>query len=232
MKLTIVLVTIGIVASFSWAAGLSYEIGYFSQYTNVLGGVAWDDPVVQGSLSGSLPLAGSGGIWASWPANGAPGYGQEVDLWFGGSRSWISYSIYWIAVHPLERAGDDILAPYVSLDPPGLSVGGLKVNSYLRCYHFRCADVTRSSGTFTYGGVNVSHRSELNPSATLQLGWDTGSFGGDEGLIGELKLKAKVPLGPKLHLLLMPARISFPLSGAPDREVQYAASIGLGASLP
>lgn len=217
-------------------AGLSSNIGYYSQYPDLLGGIAYDGPVVQGSLSGSLPtLTGkelSGGVWASWPTSGAPGYGREVDLWVGSSHLWLTYSLYWIAVHPLERTADDVLAPYLSLDPPALPVASWKLQGYARCFHFRRSTFDESRGTFLYGGLVLSDPSSwLNQSLNFQLGWDTGSFGREEGLLAEVKGTASIKLSPGLKLNVMPIRVQFPISGAADRHMEYTAGLGLAANV-
>ena len=167
------------------------------------------------------------GLW--WSAGGGQ-YGMEVDYYAGltgpiGRGVWDLTAMFYDMDAVMTWGPADMLELTASYKQP--ITGRLSVGGAFRWMQPTGAGMPKGA-PMVYGqidyGLPVAKRVALNLSA--KVGYDTGVFGGDAGIIARPSAALVWQVGPRTAVDLM-TEVSWPVAGIQDRTTNVIVSLGV-----
>jgi len=175
---------------------LSFSSGVFSDYLGLDGAVFHPAPVIQSSITASLPCGFYLNLWDSEPLGRrgiVPNFGRENDYTFG----WASHvrgisfdaSTTYINVVPLTQLprGDVLLLTLRTGRALKFGKGFSAEPHVLLRQALPVRGSTPNGGFFVFAGSGLSHKiGKADAAANFEVVHDTGAFGFREGFLGRI----------------------------------------------
>lgn len=168
------------------AVELTGELGFWSQYVGETGGVYHDRPVLQTELIAAFRSGLYVGAWAS--RTDGPyreTWGDEVDVFVGFEpNDNLDVGVMYILAPKDELS--DWGSAYLKLSTPPLLEKGWSLVGFLKAdYYWPLESLTEAEGAYNFriGGQFSQEWERWSSAQRLEVLYDTGTFGSEEGYL-------------------------------------------------
>lgn len=214
------------------------SVTYWTQYLGSAGGMFYEDPVIQTSITVPLPNDFYFNFWHSTGFNDSDlssDYADEIDLTLGWSGAWNEFSLdigiaYLDIVDVFKFNDQDIIEPYLEarMDLVSNENGKHSLSSFFKTEIYINPFISGGDGAYLFTGLihNWKLTGKWAFSQKPYLVFDTGVCRVDSGLLFGYNAGIEYALGEKFSLSPLLFKAVIPLEGSEDKDSEAV----LGAS--